>query len=151
MLSPWPGLLFLKTVLQLLHVLAGRQHSPWWLWGLPYWWKNLKSKAGPLSLLAVHFFSFCFCLLPVACRILVPQPRIEPTPPAVEVQSLNHWTIRKVPHFILDALMLKRHHWKGFSNWHFQLLELIRWQNTKKIFFSRSSTSTVWYTIQIHQ
>ena len=129
MLCLWPGLPFLKTVLQLLQVLAGRQHSPWWFWELPYWWKNLKSKAGPLSLLAVHFFSFSFCLLPVACRILVTPPRIEPTPPAVEVQILNHWTTRKVPDFILDAQMLKRHHWKGFSNWHFQILELILWKN----------------------
>ena len=32
-----------------------------------------------------------------ACRTLVPQPGIEPTPPAVEAQSLNHWTSRKVP------------------------------------------------------
>ena len=29
--------------------------------------------------------------------ILVPQPGIEPTPPAVEAQSLNHWTTREVP------------------------------------------------------
>ena len=33
----------------------------------------------------------------VACGILVPQPEIEPTPPAVEAQSLTHWTTRKVP------------------------------------------------------
>ena len=28
--------------------------------------------------------------------ILVLRPRIEPAPPAVEVQSLNHWTAREV-------------------------------------------------------
>ena len=33
----------------------------------------------------------------VACRILVPQPGIEPVPPVVEVQSLNHWTAKEVP------------------------------------------------------
>ena len=33
----------------------------------------------------------------LACRILVPQPGIEPTPPAVEVHSLHHWTTRDVP------------------------------------------------------
>ena len=31
-----------------------------------------------------------------ACRILVPQPGIEPVPPAVEVQSPNHWTTKEV-------------------------------------------------------
>ena len=31
-----------------------------------------------------------------ACRILVPQPGIEPVPPAVEVQSPNHWTTGEV-------------------------------------------------------
>ena len=33
-----------------------------------------------------------------AWRILVPQPGIEPVPPAVEAQCLNHWTTREVPH-----------------------------------------------------
>ena len=32
-----------------------------------------------------------------ACGILVPQPGIEPVPPALEAQSLNHWTAREVP------------------------------------------------------
>ena len=32
-----------------------------------------------------------------ACRILVPRPGIEPTPPAVEAQNLHHWTTREVP------------------------------------------------------
>ena len=30
-------------------------------------------------------------------RNRVPQPRIEPMPPAVEAWSLNHWTTREVP------------------------------------------------------
>ena len=33
---------------------------------------------------------------PTACGILVPQPRIEPTLPALEVWSINHWTPREV-------------------------------------------------------
>ena len=33
----------------------------------------------------------------VACRMLVPQPGIEPVPPALEVQSSNHWITRGVP------------------------------------------------------
>ena len=31
-----------------------------------------------------------------ACGILFPQPGVEPNPPAVEAQSLNHWTTREV-------------------------------------------------------
>ena len=44
-------------------------------------------------------FSPLFCVLfsHQACRILVPQPGIEPVPPAPGVQSLNHWTAREVP------------------------------------------------------
>ena len=42
-------------------------------------------------------FFFFFCLRPAACRILVPQPGIKPMPPAMEAQSLNHWTTRDVP------------------------------------------------------
>ena len=34
---------------------------------------------------------------PMACGILVPQPGIEPVSPAVEAQSLNHWSTREVP------------------------------------------------------
>ena len=33
----------------------------------------------------------------MACGIVVPRPGIEPTPLAVEAQSLNHWTAREVP------------------------------------------------------
>ena len=33
----------------------------------------------------------------VACEILVPQPRNEPMPPALEEWSLNHWATREVP------------------------------------------------------
>ena len=39
------------------------------------------------------FFFFPGC----ACEILVPQPSIEPTAPALEAQSLSHWTAREVP------------------------------------------------------
>ena len=31
------------------------------------------------------------------CRILVPQLRIEPASPAVEMWTLNHWTAKEVP------------------------------------------------------
>ena len=33
----------------------------------------------------------------MAFRILLPRPGIKPMPPAVKVQSLNHWTAREVP------------------------------------------------------
>ena len=33
----------------------------------------------------------------MACKMLVPQPGMEPMPPAVEMWSLNHWTTREVP------------------------------------------------------
>ena len=36
----------------------------------------------------------------MACGISVPRPGIEPVPPAVEAQSLNHWTTREAPLFI---------------------------------------------------
>ena len=32
----------------------------------------------------------------VDCRILVPQPRIEPRPTAVKVPSPNHWAVREL-------------------------------------------------------
>ena len=38
-----------------------------------------------------------FWLCHGACRILVPQPGIEPMAPAVEAWSLNLWTAREVP------------------------------------------------------
>ena len=45
---------------------------------------------------------YVFWLRLAACRILVPSPRIEPVPRAVEARSLNHWTAREVP----DSLIL---------------------------------------------
>ena len=73
-----------------------------------------------LSLALVFFF--CFKALPlglaiysfvclftgprhVACGISVPRPGIRPTPPALEVRSLNHWTAREVPRnfFLFNA------------------------------------------------
>ena len=42
------------------------------------------------------FGFFFFWLCRTAYGILVPWPGIKPTPPAVEAQSLNHWTTREV-------------------------------------------------------
>ena len=49
----------------------------------------------------VSFFSLFFFFWPctVACGILVPQPGIELSSPAVEAQSLNHWCAQEVPIF----------------------------------------------------
>ena len=44
----------------------------------------------------IIFFRFSW-LCHTACGILVPQPGIEPAPPAVEVWTFNHWTAREVP------------------------------------------------------
>ena len=43
---------------------------------------------------------FCWVFFrphPVACGILGPQSWIKPMPPAMRVQSLNHWTTKEVP------------------------------------------------------
>ena len=61
--------------------------------------------AGPYSNSTFNFFIFIFKILfiylfwlhRVAFRILIPQPGIEPVPPAVEGRRLNHWTPREVP------------------------------------------------------
>ena len=47
--------------------------------------------------LLLLFHLFCIsCLCGEACGIVVPWPGVEPVPPAVELQSLNHWTTREV-------------------------------------------------------
>ena len=42
------------------------------------------------------FFFLLFWLHITACWLLDPPPRIKPSPPAVETQSLNHWTASEV-------------------------------------------------------
>ena len=50
-------------------------------------------------LVAAHRIIVAACeLLVVACmRDLVPQPGMEPRPPALGTRSLTHWTAREVP------------------------------------------------------
>ena len=43
----------------------------------------------------------------MACGILVLQPRVKPTPPAMEAQSLNHWTTREAPKIIFLRRKIK--------------------------------------------
>ena len=45
----------------------------------------------------VYIYVCIFWPCHTACRIVVPRPGIEPSLSAVEAQSLNHWTSRKVP------------------------------------------------------
>ena len=49
------------------------------------------------SSLSLFFFFLNFWLHNTACGILVPRPGIKPTCPALEAQSLNHWTTREIP------------------------------------------------------
>ena len=50
----------------------------------------------------LHWVLVAACTLscPAACGILVLQPGIEPTSPALEARFFNHWTAREVRHFI---------------------------------------------------
>ena len=54
--------------------------------------------------LCIYFFGR------VTCRILVPQPGPEPSPPAVEAQSLNHCTARERPRLLFELLILVQGH-----------------------------------------
>ena len=45
----------------------------------------------------VKYFLFYFIFLATACGVFIPHPGIKPLVPAVEAQSLNRWTTRKVP------------------------------------------------------
>ena len=45
----------------------------------------------------IFIFIFIFWLHSRACGILLPRPGIEPMPPAVEAQILNHWNTREGP------------------------------------------------------
>ena len=61
-----------------------------------YYGTTLRTDLGKCSFLFFSFLFF-FWLCCMACGILVPQPGIEPMPPALEAQSFNHWTAREVP------------------------------------------------------
>ena len=47
------------------------------------------------------FFHFIFWQCHIACGILVPPGRMEPVPPAVEAQSLNHRIEGKSQYYIV--------------------------------------------------
>ena len=63
--------------------MSGGKHF-WGIWGTE-------------NRLSFSFLSFLFFLLyRMECGILLSQAEIEPVLPAVEAQSLNHWTTREV-------------------------------------------------------
>ena len=54
-----------------------------------------------------------FCLCCVAYEILVPLPGLKSAPPAVEAQSVNHWTAGKVPTLGITVSWWSR----GYAYW----------------------------------
>ena len=54
-------------------------------------------KAWAFKTFRLFFFFLIFGPHHIACRILVPQACIRPTPPSLTAQSLNHWHVKKVP------------------------------------------------------
>ena len=62
----------------------------------PQWLFCFESKLSICTAQSLLTSSFFYCLA-MPCGLLVPRPGIEPTPPALEAQSLNQWTAREVP------------------------------------------------------
>ena len=59
-----------------------------------------------------------FCPRLKECEILVSQTRIDPTPPGVEVQSLNPWTTREVPDILVcDSTPKRSKKYKENGTW----------------------------------
>ena len=70
----------------------------------------MKEELGPFYLFSFYLFMYLFIFWPchVACEILVPPPGIEPVPPTLVAQSLNHWTAKEVPGpFSLESSQIK--------------------------------------------
>ena len=109
---------------------------------------------------AILIKSQCICLLPLdtalfhlcfffswpphaACGILVSHPGVEPMPPAVAAQSLNHWIAREVlrsPLNLTDGLNLEE--WTNSVPLLFTLLNLIlgsQLLRSKKSYFNTVS------------
>ena len=69
---------------------------------------------------------------PMACGILVPQPGIKPTTPALEGGFLNHWTTREVP--TLRFLTWSAERMSAFMNCG-SLQEKLIWRGITKVWF----------------
>ena len=61
-----------------------------------HWVTNTFTFTFSCSLATFYLFFFVWPCC-VACIILIPWPGMEPMSPALESQSLNHWTIREAP------------------------------------------------------
>ena len=59
---------------------------------------HLKLKYPMMYIFMCLFLFYYFGV--TACRILVPQPRLEPMPLAMKAQSLNHWTARQISIYV---------------------------------------------------
>ena len=73
---------------------------------------------------------FFFWLGFKACEILVPWPGIEPTPPAVVVWSLNHWTARQVKSYTCAKA--------GFGLYRITNMWPLGYVLTKAVYYSQS-------------
>ena len=73
----------------------------WYMYPL---WNDYHNQAinAFITSLSYLIYSFTFWLYCIACGILVPQPGSQPTPHALEAQSLIHWPAKDYPtyHFL---------------------------------------------------
>ena len=60
----------------------------------------------PTQIMCIFIYLSIFDL--TTCGILVSWPEIEPTPLALEAQSLNHWAAREVPAFAVVSVQTPR-------------------------------------------
>ena len=93
-------------------------------------WDNIRSTA-----IDMHIHGYVWILLNFfvglkACRILVPQPRVEPVPLALEAWNLNHWTAGEVP-----WILFKMCQWVEFLGHMVILFNFLR--SCQTIFHSR--------------
>ena len=77
------------------------------------WWATVHRVSKSQTRLSDFTFTF---IQAEAYGMLVPQPGFGPTPPALEVWSLNYWTARKVPELpILKMRKLRPRYIKWIS------------------------------------
>ena len=77
-----------------------------------YWGVLFEAQMVKWLLLFCGFLFVCFLTFwphHVARGILVPGPGIKLMPPALEAQSLNHWTTREVPFTSINSFNLNKY------------------------------------------
>ena len=84
---------------------------------------------------------FFFLAAPLSLWSLVPQPGIEPGPPAVVAWSPNHWTARKFPFFFLFFFFFSGSPWLKTKS-HLILLSMAVWRTD--LLISLKSQSLEW-------